>query len=1356
MFCNRGFSRVFILLGVCWAFGLCPVSGADWKTLPGHVPRVTSRLTATGRLPATNELRLAIGLPLRDAAGLDQFLAAVANPASPDFRHYLTPEEFSARFGPTAADYATVENFALTNGLQIAATHGNRLVLDVTGSAANVERAFQLHLKKYQHPTEAREFFAPDAEPSVDAALPVTDMQGLSDFIRPHAKLHHADATVTGSGVPKSGSASGGNFLAGDFRNAYVPGTPLTGAGQRVGLLEFDGYYASDIVAYEHLLPGSPQVPVQPVLLDGFSGTPTPGRNSGNDEVSLDIEMVIGMAPGLAQVVVFEAGPNGFQNDILNAMAADTQTKQFSCSWGWGGGPAATTENIFKQMSAQGQSFFNASGDSDAFTTGVNSVNAVDDSSSANAPSSSPNITQVGGTTLTMNGAGNAFASETVWNAGGGTGSSGGISSFYSIPAWQQGTDMSVNGGSPSQRNIPDVAINADNTYVTYGNGRNGIFTGTSIAAPLWAAFLALVNQQAAAAGNSSAGFINPAVYALGQSAGYKLCFHDTTAGDNTWSGSPSEFFAAPGYDLCTGWGTPNGTNLINALAGLGAAGSVADTTPPTVSITSPASNLKWSNAVFTVTGTAADNVAVSNVFYSLNGAGWLPATPANNWASWTANVTLVSGTNTIQAYAEDTSGNLSATQQVKWVCILSAPLTVSTNGRGSISPNDNNALLQIGASYALIATAATGFKFTHWTDANSNVLTNGATLKFLMASNLAFTANFVDILPPTNGISSPTPSQHWSNAVFVVTGKAGDNVGVAEVFYSLNGTTWLPANPANGWSNWTVSVGLTPGTNTVQAYAVDGAGNVSPTNKVSFVYILSAPLTVSTNGRGSISPNYNNALLQIGASYALTATAATGFKFTSWTDANHNVLTNGATLKFLMAANLAFTANFADITPPTLSLTAPLSGEKWSNYLFTVSGKASDNVGVADVFYSLNGAAWLTANPANGWSNWTAQVRLVPGTNTILVCAVDAAGNVSVTNKVSFVFIFALGGWWNTVQFQTPALMAWDPDNGLAGGNNFGETTGTLSFNADGTLSGQSASPFTGAYVQGSNGLISVTIATLGDGNNYNLFVNPSRDLMMQEDAMLNADNNDQELLMFARAPAANTLSSMAGTWNALQFQTPAQMTWDPVNGLAGGGNFTATNGSVVLSANGAASGNLGGAFTGSYQVGSNGVINLTTVAGGLTNTHTLFVNASRSTMVLVESQPDANDNLQQLIIFQLQPASVATNDVAGLWNLAQLQTPAQMAWDAVTGLNGGGNFGAAGSLVNFNVNGTVSDKASGAIAGTYHVGRIGNIRLNLFAGGVTNSATLFMDATKDGMTGVTTGSNNQQLWLLQRPAAN
>lgn len=565
--CNRVFGFfviVQLLAGALSGFGANPAL----KVLHGHVPPLVAHLTPTGQLTGSKPLDLAIGLLPRDEQGLDHFLAQLYDPASPHYHQFLTPDQFADTFGPSAADYQKVVEFALANGLTVTKTYRNRLVLDVSGPVASIQKAFHVTLRTYHHPTENRNFFAPDTEPLVAADLPMADVQGLSDYVKPHPLLKVMDAARM---TVKSGSSPNGSgeYFGDDFRNAYAPGATLTGAGQAVGLFQADGFYATDIAAYATAAGGGrTNIPLQTVLLDGYNGTPTTGSSSGNPEVSLDIEMTMSMAPGLSAIVLFEGNPNNFiPNDILNSMASSNLVKNLSSSWGWSGGPSTTTDNIFKNMAAQGQSFFNAAGDSDAFPAGY-----VDNAANSTVPSSSPYITQVGGTTLTTSGS--SYSSETVWNWGldGGSyvGSSGGVSSYYSIPSWQQGINTFLtNGGSNTKRNIPDVALTADNVYVAYGDGSSGDFGGTSCAAPLWAGFMALVNQQLAATtgtSTSSIGFINPAIYELANESTYSSTFHDVTTGNNTSSSSPNEFYAGAGYDLCTGLGTPGGTNLINAL----------------------------------------------------------------------------------------------------------------------------------------------------------------------------------------------------------------------------------------------------------------------------------------------------------------------------------------------------------------------------------------------------------------------------------------------------------------------------------------------------------------------------------------------------------------------------------------------------------------------------------------------------------------------------------------------------------------------------------------------------------------------------------------------------------------------
>ncbi len=549
LFTSRILLRAGLAMVLCLAWAASG-RGAERQVLRHHVPKAAKLLAPVGRLEGTKRLNLAIGLPLRNQQVLAKQLHDLYDPKSPSFRQYLTPAQFTERFGPTVQDYEALVDFAKAHGLTVSARHPNRVVLDVQGAAADVEKAFHVALRTYQHPTEARQFYAPDAEPSLDAAVPVLHISGLDNYAVRHSNLKPMPENQAGKARPNAGSAPGGAYAGSDFRAAYVPGTALTGAGQCVGLVQFDGYYASDITAYETKF-GLPNVPLVIVSIDGGVGTP----GSGNVEVSLDIEMSVSMAPGLSAIYVYEAPNPSPWEDMLNQIANDNTCKQVSCSWGDDSGPNPTAEGIFQQMAIQGQSFFSASGDNDAFTSDIG------------FPADSPNITLVGGTTLTTSGPGGTYVSETVWNAGGGAGSSGGISTYYPIPTWQQGISMTSNQGSTTLRNVPDVALTGDNVYIIYQNGQSQTDGGTSCAAPLWAGFTALVNQQAALNALPSVGFINPAIYAIGSGATYTAAFHDTTTGNNFSGSSPAKFSAVPGYDLCTGLGTPNGAALIDALS---------------------------------------------------------------------------------------------------------------------------------------------------------------------------------------------------------------------------------------------------------------------------------------------------------------------------------------------------------------------------------------------------------------------------------------------------------------------------------------------------------------------------------------------------------------------------------------------------------------------------------------------------------------------------------------------------------------------------------------------------------------------------------------------------------------------
>ncbi|HXC37039.1 MAG TPA: protease pro-enzyme activation domain-containing protein [Candidatus Acidoferrales bacterium] len=565
------------------------------QLLHGHVPPAIARLHLNPlfNIPETNQLRLAISLPLQNESALGDLLKQIYDPGNPNYHHYLTPGQFTAQFGPSQQDYDAVVQFFRSNGLAVIGTYSNRTLIDVTGNVGNIERTFHTTLRVYRHPVENRTFFSPDTDPVINLGVPIKHVDGLDNFIIPKPAIRPETPMTSHPGAqPALGSGPSGEYMGPDFHAAYAPGVALNGAGQVVGLFELDAYVSNDIAFYERTN-GLPIVPLTNVTPDGSVHR----TSSGSEEVSLDIEMAVSMATNLSKVIVYEA-PNGGATsvpDLLNRIASDNIAKQISSSWLIG--DSSSYDTYYQQMAAQGQSFFQASGDNGAYYSGISEW--ADDT----------NITLVGGTTLSTTGPSGAWSSETVWNwysTGQGNGGSGGGVNFnsVSIPAWQKFVSMANNQGSTTLRNVPDVAMTGDNIYVVYNNAHTQDVGGTSCAAPLWAAFAALVNQQALAKGETTVGFINPAVYDIGLSANYENCFHDITTGNNTNTTVGNEYFATNGYDLCTGWGTPTGSNLINAL-----------TAPPITLTITP-------NTGFNATGLPGGPFAPASQVYSLTNIG--------------------------------------------------------------------------------------------------------------------------------------------------------------------------------------------------------------------------------------------------------------------------------------------------------------------------------------------------------------------------------------------------------------------------------------------------------------------------------------------------------------------------------------------------------------------------------------------------------------------------------------------------------------------------------------------------------------------------------------------------------------
>jgi subtilase family serine protease len=550
------------------------VAAAERRTLQTGVPE-SARSQRVGLLPAINRLQLSIGLPLRNKSAAINLFQQVYDRRSANFHRYLTPEQFAQQFGPAEQNYQNVINYAKANGLEVVRTFANRALVDVKGSVADVEGMFHVKLGIYQHPTENRQFYASDVEPSVDAAMPILYVTGMDNYVIPHRHGHRTHHDKSQVPMPNGGSdPQNGWYMGNDFRHAYNPGSSLNGSGQVVGLFELQGYTAGDIVAYENYA-GLPNVLVSNVL-DNFSITL--GTNSGNDEVASDIELAIAMAPGLIQVSVYEGNSD---TSIINAMAEPSRPgaprpNQLSCSWGVESD--TNMEQGLIQLGLQGQSFMYAIGDNGAYPNGVNN----------NTEQDLLYMTAVGGTQLFMNGSGASWSNEVVWHDNPGTSfqyfaSTGGVLTQVPIPYYQQGVSMALNSGSIQYRNVPDVALVARDIVIfstdTPENGppvpgQYSGWVGTSASAPLFAGLLALANQQGAAQGQPPVGFINPAIYQIGEGSLYNTCFHNITNGNNAWvnnaAGTSSDnlYDAVTGYNLCTGWGTSAGSALIDALLG--------------------------------------------------------------------------------------------------------------------------------------------------------------------------------------------------------------------------------------------------------------------------------------------------------------------------------------------------------------------------------------------------------------------------------------------------------------------------------------------------------------------------------------------------------------------------------------------------------------------------------------------------------------------------------------------------------------------------------------------------------------------------------------------------------------------
>jgi hypothetical protein len=823
-----------------------------------------------GIMPADEQMSFSIVLPLRNESELDRMLGRLYDPSSPDYRQFVSVAEFTEKFGPSAEDYAAVLAFARASGLEpTASPTANRMVIPLKGTVRAVNKAFHVQMSLYEHPTEGRTFFSPNREPSLALGVPVAHLAGLNNYSLPTPMIRRPNGI---SAMDIIGSGPGGSYLASDMRTAYYGGTQLTGAGQAVGLVEFGGYYASDVYLTFSTAGQSFTVPINNVLLDGALAEP--GENQEDAEQVLDIVQAIGMAPGLSQVRVY-IGTGTDDANVLNSMASENIAKALSCSWGWLPEDPGTDDVFFKEFAAQGQSFFVASGDDGAFDAQI---------APYFYPGEDDYVTAVGGTHLVTEAAGGPWSSEAAWNTPATPfGSGGGVSpDGIALPAWQSGVATAANGASTTLRNVPDVAMEGDFDNFNCDLGEcGGGWAGTSFAAPRWAAFTALVNQQAVEAGTApkgGIGFLNPSLYSLGAGSNSVHDFHDIVTGNNRTASQPIWYSAVTGYDLVTGWGSPTGPSLITDLAGKQAPGFWLSASSPAVEMNPGASGSTTVSVLDAGGFSGSVQLAVTSTLPSGVTAKWgTNPTSASSVLMITAAPTVANST--MQVTITGTSGSITETAQIT-LTVHAPSFSLSTNP-GSVEVNPGHsvpATVMVTPLYGFtgsVKLAVTGLPTGVTATLGTNPTTGTSTLT-LIASSTTATGDTTVTITGTSGAITAATTLVLSVRVptFTLYGPTSMNMGAGtsawnfidvwgeygfsgNVSFTIAGlpggvTASFSPNPSSNYTNLTLtaSSGTALGSSTVTVTGTSGSLKVTTTLQLN---ILAPTFTISANSSMAI-----------------------------------------------------------------------------------------------------------------------------------------------------------------------------------------------------------------------------------------------------------------------------------------------------------------------------------------------------------------------------------------------------------------------------------------------------------------------------------------------------------------------
>jgi kumamolisin len=474
---------------------------------------------------------------------------------------HISQEEFAEKYAADPANFDHLRDFAHKNGLTVdeAASSLARRTIVLRGTANKIEAAFGVNLNDYEHEGTKFHSYTGMISMAQEHAEPVEAVLGLDThpIAKPHIRL--LDNAVQHKQKKKSGQPTPFNPPA--IAALYQFPTGVNGAGQTIGIIELGGgYYASDLSTYFRKL-NIPEPRVTAISVDGGTNAPGPIKNpnDADGEVALDIEVAGAVAPGANIAVYFTNNTSqGFIDALTTALhdTANGPPSVISISWGsaesnWTAQSMTAFDEAAQSAAALGITITVASGDNGSTDGGTG--NNVD------FPASSPHVLGCGGTELFASG--NKITEEVVWDdqsQGGGAGG-GGVSSVFALPSYQANVKVPKAPTKTGGRGVPDVAGDAcpESGYNILYAGKPQVVGGTSAVAPLWAALVALLNQQR----GSNIGFLNPTIYAKAENG-----FHDITQGNN------GAYSAGPGWDPCTGLGSPDGTELSQIFAASGSA----------------------------------------------------------------------------------------------------------------------------------------------------------------------------------------------------------------------------------------------------------------------------------------------------------------------------------------------------------------------------------------------------------------------------------------------------------------------------------------------------------------------------------------------------------------------------------------------------------------------------------------------------------------------------------------------------------------------------------------------------------------------------------------------------------------